>query len=421
MSDSATPLWYPYAQMKTMSPPLPVTRAEGALLHLTDGRTLIDSIASWWCVIHGYNHPALNDAARNQLDRMAHVMLGGLTHDPARQLAHELVAITPPGLDHVFFSDSGSIGVEVALKMAVQYWVHKGEPGKTRFAALKQAYHGDTWGAMSVCDPDDGMHSLFAGIVHPNTFLPAPRGGFDADAETLRTDLDALWELLANHHHEIAALIVEPLLQAAGGFNMYSPVYLQEAHTLCNEYDVLLIFDEVATGFGRTGALFAAEHAGVSPDIMVLGKGLTAGYTGHAATLASHEIFNTFWDDDPGKAFMHGPTFMANPLACAVARTSLQLCQAPDFLPTIQRIEQQLCEGLLNLRGAGIRGTRVLGATGVIEVEDRAVYAGLQDFAAERGVWLRPFDRYIYTMPPYIISEAQLATVLDVMQKWFTR
>lgn len=417
-----SPLWFPYAQMARIPAPWRVESARGVRLRLQDGRELIDALSSWWCVIHGYNHPRLNRAAKEQIDRVAHVMLGGLEHAPARALAEELVAITPEGLNHVFYSDSGSVGVEIALKMAVQFWRNLGRARKCRFLALRKAYHGDTWMAMSVCDPDDGMHALFRGALTKQHFLNSPRGGFDATRETLAPDIDALRACLEAHGEEMAAFIVEPVLQAAGGFHVYSPAYLRAARALCDEYDVLLIFDEVATGFGRTGALFAAEHAGVTPDIMVLGKGLTAGYTGHAATLATTRVYEAFLGEDGSTAFMHGPTFMANPLACAVALAGLELFRQEDRLGQVRRIEEILKEELLPLAAhghPGIAGVRVLGACGAIEVTGPDVYKGLQAFAAERGVWLRPFDNNVYTMPPYVIDEEELRCVTGVMREWF--
>lgn len=319
------PLWYPYAQMQTMPEPLDVVSASGTRLRLSDGRELIDAIASWWCVIHGYAHPELNRAACEQIGKLPHVMLGGLTHEPARRLASELVRITPEGLDHVFFGDSGSVGVEIALKMAIQFWQNRGAVKKTRFLALEKAYHGDTTGAMSVCDPVEGMHALFAPLLPKHLFLLPPRGGFDATPEEVAADIAKLEQTLAEHHRELAAMILEPIVQAAGGFNIYSPDYLRQVRRLCEQYEVLLICDEVATGFGRTGRLFACEHAGVCPDILVLGKGLTAGYLGHSATLATDRVYGAFLGQDAGRCFMHGPTFMGNPTACAVALKSIEL------------------------------------------------------------------------------------------------
>lgn len=412
MSDM--PLWFPYAQMKTMPTPLKVASAQGVCLHLEDGRTLVDAIASWWCVIHGYNHPVITAAAKDQLDRMSHVMMCGLTHTPAEELARTLVAITPDGLNHCFFSDSGSVGVEVAMKIAVQYWLNQGCTKKTRLLAFEKAYHGDTTGCMALCDPSDGMHCLFAGILPQHFRLPAPSEDVDGDMRRL----EAFFE---EHASETAALIIEPLLQAAGGFNIYPAAWLQRAREVCDRYDVLLIFDEVATGFGRTGTLFAADQAGVTPDVMVLGKGLTAGYCGLAATLATDKVFQAFYSESPSHALMHGPTFMGNPLACAIARASIQVFEDEGALARVARVEAQLRSEWLPMRGEGITGVRVLGACAVVEVENPTRFAGMQNFAAERGIWLRPFGRWIYTMPPYIISEDELARVISVVRDWFLR
>lgn len=420
-----TPLWYPYAQMKTLSPPLRVVHAQGTCLHLDDGRTLIDAIASWWCVIHGYNHPALNAALTGQAHRVSHVMLGGLVHDPAERLAGELVRIAPPGLAHVFFSDSGSVAMEVAMKMALQFWRNRDRPEKHRFLALRRAYHGDTCGVMSIGDPDDGMHRLFAGLLPKQLFVDPPAPLASTTPATLAADTARLEARLKAHAGELAAFVVEPILQGAGGIHFYDPAYLHVARTLCDHYGVLLVFDEIATGFGRTGTLFAAEQACVTPDIMAVGKGLTAGYLGHGATLCTEAVFDAFYSDDPADALMHGPTFMGNPLACAVALESIRLFFEEGCIGRIARIEAQLRDGLLPLREAGIRDVRVKGAAGCVEVADPVLLAGLQDFAADRGVWLRPFSTpgggYAYTMPPYCITEAELAQVIEVIRAWFAR
>ena len=415
-------LWYPYAQMLGLEIQNDVVRAQGVELHLRDGRTLIDAIASWWCVIHGYNHPELNAALRVQADDFAHVMLGGLTHAPAQRLADRLVALAPPGLAHVFFADSGSVGMEVAMKMAVQYWKNLGVPDKHAFLSLRHAYHGDTTGVMSLGDPDDGMHRLFAGYLPRQHFVPPPEG-MDNGRGAIRRSVDealvALRTTLVHHAHEIAALACEPLLQGAGGFNFYPPNYLTEARRLCDEHDVLLICDEVATGFGRTGTLFACEQAGITPDVMVLAKGLTAGYLGLSATLATHRVFQAFLGEDHAKAFMHGPTFMGNALACAVALASIHIFERDNYLAKIRRIEEILREELLDLRAPAIRETRVFGACGVIEVHDPSAWQGIRDFAAQRGVWLRPFDKVVYTMPAYVIDETDLRRVCQTMCAWF--
>ncbi len=419
---SGQSLWFPYAQMRDLPEPLEVARARGAVLELTDGRRLIDAISSWWCVIHGYNHPVLNAAVTAQLEQVAHVMLGGLVHAPARAAAELLVRITPEGLNHVFFADSGSVGVEIALKMALQFWRNAGRPEKSRFLALRKAYHGDTIGAMSVCDPDDGMHALFRSVLPPQIFIDPPRArpGEIATA-TLDQDLARVESVLREHGHEIAAFILEPLAQMAGGFVFYSEAFLTGARDLCDRFDVLFIFDEVATGFGRTGTLFAANRADVTPDIMVLGKALTGGYSGHAATVATSRVFEQFFGDDTARAFMHGPTFMANPIACALMLASARLFETENYLAKIARIETILQEELLGFEHPAIQGTRVLGATGVIEMKSAASLRGARTFAAERGVWLRPFDRYLYTMPAYIIEESELRQVTAAMKEFCRR
>lgn len=412
-------LWYPYAQMRGLDSPYDVVQAQGCTLSLSDGRQLIDAISSWWCVIHGYNQPELNAVLKEQVDRFAHVMLGGLSHEPARALARKLTSIAPAGLNHVFFADSGSVGMEVAMKMAVQFHKNQGVEGRDRFLALYRAYHGDTSGVMSIGDPEEGMHHLFRGYLPRQLFVHPPEG-FDNQPSLERASAE-LSEAFATHHNSLAAMVVEPIMQGAGGFNFYSPEYLRLARSLCDRYAVPLVFDEVATGFGRTGRLFAAEHAGVSPDIFVLGKGLTAGYLGMSATLANDRIYQAFLGDGYGSAFMHGPTFMGNAVAAAVALRSIEIFERDNYLDKIRRIEVQLRRELLPIRGAGVKETRVLGAVGVIEVTSPAAHQGLQAFAAERGVWLRPFDRTVYTAPPYVISECELSQVTAVMRDWFSR
>jgi adenosylmethionine-8-amino-7-oxononanoate aminotransferase len=415
-------LWFPYAQMKGLEIQNQVVRAEGVRLHLRDGRTLVDAVSSWWCAIHGYNHSELNAALRAQADDFAHVMLGGLTHAPAQNLADRLVALAPQGLAHVFFADSGSVGMEVAMKMAIQYWKNLGVQGKHAFLSLRHGYHGDTTGVMSLGDPDDGMHRLFAGYLPKQHFVPPPEGMGNGRGEIRRSvdeALSALETTLRQHAPEVAAFACEPLLQGAGGFNFYPPAYLTEARRLCDEHGVLLICDEVATGFGRTGTLFACEQAGITPDIMVLGKGLSAGYLGLSATMATDRVFEAFLGDGQDKAFMHGPTFMGNALACAVALASVQILERDGYLDKIRRIEEILREELLGLRADAIRETRVFGACGVIEVHDPSAWRGLQAFAGERGVWLRPFDKVVYTMPAYVIDEDDLRRVCQTMRAWF--
>ncbi|PAU79492.1 adenosylmethionine--8-amino-7-oxononanoate transaminase [Halomonas salipaludis] len=414
-------LWHPYAQMQTQPAPLEVVGGQGPFIELAGGERLLDATCSWWCMIHGYGHPRLVSAIQQQADTLCHVMLGGMSHAPAVELAETLVRITPPGLDHVFFSDSGSVGMEVAMKMAVQYQVLRGRPQKHRMLSLMRAYHGDTSGCMAVCDPEEGMHSLFAGLLPRHHFAPAPTAPFDASPQDVDADIAALRTTLEACHHEVAALLMEPLLQAAGGLNMTSPHYVRAARELCDEFDVLLIFDEVATGFGRTGKLFAAEHAEVTPDIMVLSKGLTGGYLGHAATLATGRVYNTFLSDDDGHAFMHGPTFMGNPLACRVALESIAVFEEEDYLGKIAELNAVLREELLNERVArhpAVNDVRVLGACAAIEFKDAVSLAGAQTHARRQGVWLRPFGRWLYTMPAYITTQDELRQITAAMTSW---
>ncbi|MDR3000923.1 MAG: adenosylmethionine--8-amino-7-oxononanoate transaminase [Fibromonadaceae bacterium] len=396
-------LWFPYAQMQTMPLPLKVARAEGVKLCLENGQELIDAISSWWCAIHGYNNKEINAALQEQMQKFSHVMLGGLTHEPAERLAEKLVSKTQ-GLNHVFFADSGSVGMEVAMKMAVQFWKNNGVEGKYKFAALYKGYHGDTTGVMSIGDPEEGMHHLFKGFL-PKQFFINP-------------NLNEMESLFKEHSKEIAAFACEPLLQGAGGFNFYSPEFLKGAIALCKKYNVLFIADEIATGFGRTGTMFACEQAGVQPDIMVLGKALTGGYLGLSATLASTHVYNSFLGESE-KAFMHGPTFMGNALACSAALASLEIFERENYLQKIARINEILEEELLNFEARGVKETRVLGACGVIETLSEKDHKGIQEFAAERGVWLRPFLNVVYTMPPYIISEKELRKVCRVMKEFF--
>ena len=406
-------IWYPYAPLITPTGPLEVCSAKGVRLMLQDGRSLIDGTSSWWSAIHGYQHQDLDKAAHNQLHNMAHVMLGGLTHQGAIQLAQKLIEILPDGFGRVFFSDSGSVGVEVALKMAIQYWRNKRCFHKKTFLSLTGAYHGDTFGAMSVCDPEEGMHHFFDQAL-PCHSLKTP---FDIPEE------EAVQELkytLAHRQDELAAVILEPILQAAGGFRIYGGTFLKEVARLCRQYDVLLIADEVATGFGRTGKLFACNHADISADIVVLGKALTAGYMGHAATVASKRVCKAFESPKISDALMHGPTFMGNPLACAIALKSIDIFLNEDYLCKIATIERLLHTHLQPLiENAHVKRVSVIGATGAIECVSEEDIKGFQEFAIQRGVFLRPFGRYIYTMPPYIISAQDLIQILSVMRDWF--
>ena len=410
-------VWHPYSTLVDPAPVFPVERAEGTRIHLADGRELIDGMASWWSAIHGYNHPVLNTAVRNQLDDMAHVMFGGLTHEPAAGLAERLVEITPPGLDYVFFADSGSVAVEVAIKMALQYRAARGEPDRNRLLTIRGGYHGDTFGAMAVCDPVTGMHGLFTHVLPQHVFVPRPEIRFDAAWPEDGTA--ALRAALETHGDALTALILEPIVQGAGGMWFYHPQFLAEARLLCDQYGLLLIADEIATGFGRSGRLFACDHAGVTPDILCLGKALTGGYMTLAATLANDRVAQTICTGEPG-VFMHGPTFMANPLACACARASIDLLLDDDWAGNIARIERALHTGLSPLRGhPGVEDVRVLGAIGVVELNEPVDMHTAPHAFVERGVWVRPFGRLVYVMPPYVIDDTALeclcAAIVDVV------
>ena len=406
-------MWHPYGALPAALPSLPVVSAEGVRLTLADGRELIDGMASWWCAIHGYRHPALDAAVTEQLGKMAHVMFGGLTHEPAVRLAERLTAIAPEGLERVFFADSGSVSVEVAIKMCVQYQRALGHRGRTKLLTVRGGYHGDTAGAMAVCDPVGGMHGLFAGILPEHVFAARPPDGFDEP-------LDEGWaagvsELAAGHAHELAAVIVEPVVQGAGGMRFHSPACVAFLRTLCDEHDLLLVLDEIATGFGRTGAMFACEHAGVSPDVLCVGKALTGGYMTLAATLCTPAVAEAVSSGEGG-GLMHGPTFMANPLACAVALASLELLADGRWRERVGTIEQGLRSGLEPARVLpGVKDVRVLGAIGVVQLESDVDVARATATAAEHGVWLRPFRDLIYTMPPYVIDEEDLARLSQAM------
>ncbi len=406
-------MWHPYGALPAALPSLPVVSAEGVRLRLADGRELIDGMASWWCAIHGYRNPALDAAVEEQLGRMAHVMFGGLTHEPAVRLAERLTALAPQGLERVFLADSGSVSVEVAIKLCLQYQRALGRTGRTRLLTVRGGYHGDTTGAMAVCDPIGGMHSLFTGVLPEHVFAERPPDGFGAG-------LDEGWaarvrELADRHAGELAGVIVEPVVQGAGGMRFHSPECVSLMRRVCDEHGLLLVLDEIATGFGRTGAMFACEHAGVAPDVMCVGKALTGGYMSLAAMLCTPAVANAVSSGEGG-GLMHGPTFMGNPLACAVALASLRLLDEGDWRARVGAIERGLRAGLEPARGLpGVADVRVLGAIGVVQLERDVDVVSATAVAVGQGVWLRPFRDLIYAMPPYVIGERDLATVTGAM------
>ncbi len=398
-------IWYPYQQMKTMKPPFKIVDAEGVYLYTEDNK-MIDSVSSWWSVIHGYKHPVLNEAVKSQVDKFSHVMLGGLTHEPVERLSDKLAEFLPGDLDYCFFSDSGSVGVEVALKMALQYYVNKGEYNRTKVLSLTHAYHGDTFKTMEVGDDED-YHFILEAYGEKKYVINIP------------TEIPALEEAFEKYHEDLNCFIVEPLLQGAGGMRMYDVSFLKRARELCDKYGVLLIFDEVATGLGRTGNRFVADL--VLPDIIVLGKALTGGYIGHAATVANRKVYEGFYSDDPNHALMHGPTFMGNALACSVAYKSIELFEKEDYMSKIKKIEEITRREMEGFSDERIKEVRIMGGCVCVEVYDSQVLKGYQKFAAERGVFSRPFLNYMYAMVPYIIKEEELVQVLNSMKAWFSK
>lgn len=406
-------IWHPYSSMSNPTPIFGVTRAEGVRLYLDDGRELIDGMSSWWSALHGYNHPVLNQAIIDQTNTMAHVMFGGLTHEPAIELCKKLVTLTPKPLQKVFLTDSGSIAVEVAMKMALQYWHSQGMPQKQQLLSLRKGYHGDTFAAMSVCDPVTGMHHLFNNVLMQQRFSESPRCGYDTPWEDHY--IEDFEKQITTHHQQLAAVILEPIVQGTGGMHFYSPVFLQQVRALCDQYNVLLIADEIATGFGRTGTLFGCNHSDISPDIMCLGKSITGGYMTLAATLCTDNIAQTISEGEAG-VFMHGPTFMANPLACAVANANIELLLKSPWQQRVAQISEQLSRTLAPCQQLeAVNDVRVLGAIGVVELHNPVDMHTLQPRLVDLGVWIRPFGTLIYTMPPFIIAPEELQQLTDAM------
>lgn len=409
LTEGAAHIWRPYCQMKTARPPLPVVATKGSRLVLEDGRELVDGLASWWTACHGYNHPHIAEALRTQIDRMPHVMFGGLAHEPAYRLATRLAKLLPGALNHVFFAESGSVSIEIAMKMALQFQINRGVKGRTKFLAFRGGYHGDTLATMTICDPEEGMHSLFAGVMPAQVIADLPR---DAESEA------ALDALLGARGHEIAAILVEPLVQGAGGMLLHPPEVLRTLRRLADKHGVLLVFDEIFTGFGRTGTLFAMQAAGIEPDIVTLSKALTGGTLPLSAAVASTKVFEAFWSDDAGAALMHGPTYMANPLACAAANASLDLFEDGAWAADVARVSAALAEGLEPCRaGKGVVDVRILGAIGVVEFDAAVPVSDFCARFAELGVWIRPMGKVVYLTPAFMTPDADLALLTSAVRK----
>jgi adenosylmethionine-8-amino-7-oxononanoate aminotransferase len=408
-------IWHPYTSVINPNDKYEVSSADGVYLTLKDGTKLIDGMSSWWSVIHGYNHPTLNLAITNQLKKMSHVMFGGLTHQPAIQLAQKLLTLLDDSFEHIFFADSGSVSVEVAMKMALQYHYKGEKTTKTKFLTVSKGYHGDTFGSMSVCDPVTGMHSIFSEVLHKNIFVKEPKSKFDEIFNP--SDLDEITQVIEKQHPQIAAIIIEPIVQGAGGMRIYHQEYLNGLRKLCDKYDILLIFDEIATGFGRTGKLFAYEHTQITPDIITIGKALTGGYMTMAATITTNKVAREIEKD--GNILMHGPTFMANPLACSVANASIDLLLESSWQENVQRIEKYLKENLFECESSKyVADVRVIGAIGVVELKENVDMKKATQSFIQSGVWIRPFGKLIYIMPPYITTNKELDILINAIKKY---